>query len=66
MTGVRAYQYEDKWFTGLKAICKTPNGHCLLANQQGMRWDFDRLWRRMHLQTGIEGHLWNDYLKNVN
>jgi hypothetical protein len=24
MTGVRAYRYEDKWFTGLKAICKTP------------------------------------------
>jgi hypothetical protein len=24
MTGVRAYQYEDKWFTGLKPICKIP------------------------------------------
>ncbi len=24
MTGVRAYRYEDKWFTGLKAICKAP------------------------------------------
>lgn len=24
MTGVRAYRYEDKWFTGLSAICKVP------------------------------------------
>jgi hypothetical protein len=24
MTGVRVYRYEDKWFTGLSAICKTP------------------------------------------
>lgn len=24
MTGVRVYRYEDKWFTGLSAICKVP------------------------------------------
>ncbi|MEP7153765.1 MAG: hypothetical protein ABI856_18835 [Nitrospira sp.] len=24
MTGVRVYRYEDKWFTGMSAICKIP------------------------------------------
>jgi hypothetical protein len=24
MTGVRMYRYEDKWFTGMSAICKIP------------------------------------------
>ncbi len=24
MTGIRVYRYEDKWFTGMKAICKVP------------------------------------------
>lgn len=24
MTGVRIYRYEDKWFTGISAICKVP------------------------------------------
>ena len=24
MTGVRAFKYEDKWFTGLRALCKKP------------------------------------------
>jgi hypothetical protein len=24
MTGVRVYRYEDKWFTGISAICKIP------------------------------------------